>query len=89
VRRTGTGRGVLNIGSAFEISIKDLLETIARLTGFEGRIVWDTTKPNGQPQRKLDVSRAREWFGFEARTSFEEGLRQTIAWYLTVSTSRG
>ena len=73
----------VNIGSAFEISIKDLLETIARLTGFTGHIVWDTTKPNGQPRRKLDVSRAREMFGFEAQTSFEDGLRRTIDWYLT------
>ena len=71
----------VNIGSAFEISIKDLLETIARLTGFEGDIVWDTSKPNGQPRRKLDVSRARDRFGFEAATRFEDGLRETIAWY--------
>lgn len=71
----------VNIGSAFEISIKDLLETIARLTGFEGDIVWDTSKPNGQPRRKLDVSRARDRFGFEADTRFEDGLRETIAWY--------
>lgn len=71
----------VNIGSAFEISIKDLLETIARLTGFEGDIVWDTSKPNGQPRRKLDVSRARDRFGFEATTRFEDGLRETIAWY--------
>jgi GDP-L-fucose synthase len=71
----------VNIGSAFEISIKDLLETIARLTGFEGRIVWDTSKPNGQPRRKLDVSRAREWFGFENQTPFDDGLRRTIEWY--------
>ncbi len=71
----------VNLGSAFEISIKDLTETIARLTGFEGRIVWDTSKPNGQPRRKLDVSRARERFGFEALTSFEAGLQRTIAWY--------
>jgi GDP-L-fucose synthase len=71
----------VNIGSAFEISIKDLLETIARLTGFEGRITWDTSKPNGQPRRKLDVGRARERFGFVSQTSFEEGLRRTIAWY--------
>ncbi len=71
----------VNLGSAFEISIKDLTELIARLTGFSGRIVWDTSKPNGQPRRKLDISRARERFGFMARTSFEEGLRRTIAWY--------
>ena len=71
----------VNIGSSFEISIKELTETIARLTGFNGTIRWDTTKPNGQPRRKLDTSRAREAFGFEARTDFEEGLKRTIAWY--------
>jgi GDP-L-fucose synthase len=71
----------VNLGSAFEISIKDLTEMIARLTGVEGRIVWDTSKPNGQPRRKLDVSRAERAFGFRASTSFEEGLRRTIAWY--------
>ena len=71
----------VNIGSSFEIRIKDLLELIADLTGFEGEIVWDTSKPNGQPRRKLDVGRARELFGFESATSFEEGLRETIEWY--------
>ncbi len=71
----------VNLGSAFEISIKALAETIVRLTGFEGRLVWDTSQPNGQPRRKLDTSRAKAYFGFEARTSFEEGLRRTIAWY--------
>jgi len=71
----------VNLGSAFEISIKDLLELIARLTGFSGEIVWDTTKPNGQPRRKLDTSRAKAKFGFESQTSFEEGLKQTIEWY--------
>ncbi len=71
----------VNIGSSFEISIKDLTNTIARLCEFEGDIVWDTTKPNGQPRRKLDTTRAKERFGFEAKTSFEEGLKQTIAWY--------
>jgi GDP-L-fucose synthase len=71
----------VNLGSSFEISIKDLLETIVRLTGFEGEIQWDTTKPNGQPRRKLDVTRAKERFGFESRTSFEEGLMKTIEWY--------
>jgi GDP-L-fucose synthase len=79
----------VNIGSSFEISIKELTETIARLTGFEGRIVWDTSKPNGQPRRKLDVSRARERFGFESQTPFEDGLQRTIAWYLTASTTHG
>lgn len=72
----------VNLGSAFEISIKDLVELIARLTGFQGRIIWDTTKPNGQPRRKLDTSRAKAKFGFEARTPFEEGLRKTIEWYV-------
>ena len=71
----------VNLGSAFEISIKDLLETIARLTGFQGVIVWDTSQPNGQPRRKLDVSRAQEYFGFESTTRFDEGLRRTIEWY--------
>jgi len=71
----------VNIGSAFEISIKDLLETIVRLTGFEGEIMWDTGKPNGQPRRKLDVSRAKELFGFESQISFEDGLRRTMDWY--------
>ena len=71
----------VNIGSGFEISIKELAETIARLTGFTGNIRWDTTKPNGQPRRKLDTTRARDAFGFEAKTNFEEGLKRTIAWY--------
>ena len=71
----------VNLGSSFEISIKDLLETIVRLTGFEGKIIWDTSKPNGQPRRKLDVTRAKERFGFESWTSFEDGLRATIKWY--------
>lgn len=72
----------VNIGSGFEISIKDLTETITRLTGFTGGIRWDTSKPNGQPRRKLDTTRAREAFGFEAKTDFEEGLKRTIAWYV-------
>jgi GDP-L-fucose synthase len=71
----------VNLGSGMEISIRDLVETIARLTGYNGDIVWDSTKPNGQPRRQLDVSRAEQFFGFRARTSFEEGLRRTIEWY--------
>ena len=71
----------VNLGSAYEISIKDLTETIARLTDFRGRIDWDTSKPNGQPRRKLDTSRAKALFGFESRVSFEEGLQNTIQWY--------
>ena len=72
----------VNLGSGMEISIKDLANLIARLTGFQGKIIWDTTKPNGQPRRALDVSRAREYFGFQANVPFEDGLRQTINWYL-------
>jgi GDP-L-fucose synthase len=71
----------VNLGSAFEIRIKDLAEMIARLTGFTGEIVWDLSKPNGQPRRKLDTSRAKTTFGFEASTTFETGLRRTIDWY--------
>jgi GDP-L-fucose synthase len=75
------GADPVNIGAGFEISIKDLVHLIARLTGFQGSIVWDTTKPNGQPRRMLDTARARERFGFVAKTGFEEGLRKTIEWY--------
>jgi len=72
----------VNLGSGKEISIKDLAEMIARLTGFQGEIVWDTSKPNGQPRRALDTSRAEKFFGFKAAVPFEEGLQQTIGWYL-------
>ncbi len=71
----------VNLGSGYEISIKDLAEMIVRLTGFEGKLVWDTSKPNGQPRRGLDVSRAKAYLGWEAKTPFEEGLRRTIEWY--------
>ena len=73
----------VNLGSAFEISIKDLVQIIARATRFTGRVVWDTDKPNGQPRRKLDTSRAKRLFGFEAHTSFEDGLKRTVEWYET------
>jgi GDP-L-fucose synthase len=72
----------VNIGSGMEITIKELLELIAELTGFQGEIVWDSSKPDGQPRRSLDVSRARQAFGFQAQTDFREGLRKTIEWYL-------
>jgi GDP-L-fucose synthase len=75
------GNEPVNIGSGQEISIKNLAEMIARLTGFEGKLVWDTSKPNGQPRRALDTSRAYNYFGWQSQTRFEEGLRQTIAWY--------
>ncbi len=71
----------VNLGSGMEISIKDLAEKIAALTGFTGKLVWDTGKPNGQPRRALDTSRAEQYFGFRARTGFDDGLRRTIAWY--------
>lgn len=71
----------VNVGSGVEISIRDLAQTIARLVGYEGDLVWDTSKPNGQPRRRLDVSKARERFGFEARVSFDDGLRRTVEWY--------
>jgi GDP-L-fucose synthase len=75
------GREPVNLGSGNEISIRDLAEMIARLTGFQGKLIWDTTKPNGQPRRALDISRAEKYFGFKAQMPFEEGLRRTIAWY--------
>jgi len=75
------GAEPVNVGAGQEISIKNLVELIAKLTGFKGRIVWDATKPDGQPRRMLDTSRATNCFGFVAKTSFEEGLRQTIEWY--------
>lgn len=71
----------VNLGSGMEISIKDLVTLIAKLSGFEGKIIWDTSKPNGQPRRQLDVTRAKREFGFKAQVGFEEGLRRTIAWY--------
>jgi GDP-L-fucose synthase len=71
----------VNLGSAFEISIRDLVEIIAKEVGFEGELRWDTSKPNGQPRRKLDVSRAEGEFGFISQTDFHEGLRETIKWY--------
>jgi GDP-L-fucose synthase len=74
----------VNLGSGKEISIRDLVEMIARLTGFKGEIKWDTTKPDGQPRRCLDVSRAKREFGFEAKMGFEEGLRRIISWYKEV-----
>lgn len=72
----------INLGSGMEISIRDLMELIADLTGFTGKIIWDTSKPDGQPRRSLDVTRAKEQFGFSAKTSFREGLQTTIDWYL-------
>jgi GDP-L-fucose synthase len=75
------GAEPVNLGAGQEISIQELVELIARLTGFGGRVVWDTSKPDGQPRRMLDTSRAATSFGFVAKTPFEEGLRRTIEWY--------
>ena len=71
----------VNLGSGVEINIKDLVNLIARLTGFEGRVVWDGSKPDGQPRRCLETSKADQLFGFKAETPLEEGLRKTIEWY--------
>lgn len=72
----------VNLGTGYEITIKELLETIVTLTGFEGEIRWDSTKPDGQPRRSLDTSRAEAAFGFKATTPFREGLKKTIEWYV-------
>jgi GDP-L-fucose synthase len=72
----------VNIGAGFEISIKDLANLIKDIIGFNGKIVWDTTKPDGQPRRCLDTSRAEKEFGFKAKTGFEEGLKRTVDWYI-------
>jgi GDP-L-fucose synthase len=72
----------VNLGSGWEISIADLAHRIAACVGFTGRIVWNTSKPNGQLRRRLDVTRAREQFGFHAITEFDDGLRRTVDWYL-------
>ena len=76
-----SGPEPVNIGAGFEITIKDLVEKIAKLTGFNGEIRWDSSRPDGQPRRRLDVSRAKKYFGFEAKTGFDEGLKATIDWY--------
>jgi GDP-L-fucose synthase len=79
----------VNLGSGMEISIRDLATTIANMTGFHGNIVWDSTKPNGQPRRCLDVTRAQREFGFRAATQFEPGLRKTIDWYISSRQPKG
>ncbi len=71
----------VNIGSGFEISIKDLVNSITRYTGFKGKILWDKRKPKGQPRRRLDTTRAKKEFGFVAKTDFKQGLKRTIEWY--------
>ena len=75
------GSEPVNLGAGFEITIAELAEKIKKLTGFEGKLIWDKSKPDGQPRRQLDVSRAKKLFGFEAQTSFDEGLKKTIQWW--------
>jgi GDP-L-fucose synthase len=75
------GRDPVNLGAGFEITIRDLAEKIQRLVGYSGRIVWDSTKPDGQPRRQLDVRRANEGFGFSAQVNFDDGLARTLAWF--------
>ncbi|MFX1453440.1 MAG: GDP-L-fucose synthase family protein, partial [Promethearchaeota archaeon] len=72
----------VNLGAGFEITIKDLVHKIAKLTGFKGEIRWDTSKPDGQPRRSLDVSRAKKAFGYEAKVNFDKGLKKTIDWFI-------
>ncbi|HUH15948.1 MAG TPA: GDP-L-fucose synthase [Gaiellaceae bacterium] len=81
------GREPVNLGASKEISIRELAELVARVTGFEGSIAWDTSKPGGQPRRSVDGSRARELFGFEGRTPLREGLERTVEWYRTSAAS--
>jgi len=78
-----SGSEPVNLGAGFEISIEELAHKIAVFSGFKGRLIWDTTKPDGQPRRMLDTQRAQQFFGFKARTSFDEGLKKTIEWYRT------
>ena len=76
-----SGDAPVNLGTGYEISIKDLIELICELMGFDGELVWETDKPNGQPRRCLDTTRAKERFGFEAKVPFKDGLKNTIDWY--------
>ena len=71
----------MNIGTGVETSIRETAELVAEIVGFDGRIVWDDSMPNGQPRRSLDATRAKELFGFEASTPLREGLEKTVAWY--------
>jgi len=82
------GSEPVNISAGFEITIKELVEKIAELTGFTGEIRWDSSKPDGQPRRRLDVSRAEKYFGFKAKTPFDEGLKTTIDWYRKQKTAQ-
>jgi GDP-L-fucose synthase len=78
----------VNLGAGFEISINDLVDLVARLVGFKGEMIWDSNKPDGQPRRMIDTSRAEREFGFKAKTPLEEGLRKTLSWYLSTQKER-
>ncbi|MFQ5964296.1 MAG: GDP-L-fucose synthase family protein [Candidatus Scalinduaceae bacterium] len=82
------GTEPVNLGAGFEISIKDLVDKIVKLTGFKGRIAWDSTKPDGQPRRMLDTGRAERYFNFRANTSLDDGLEKTISWYKATSSKK-
>lgn len=77
----------VNIGAGFEITIEDLVKKIVKITGFKGKVIWDKSKPDGQPRRRLDTTRAREKFGFVARMGFDAGLRRTVEWYRSLPKS--
>jgi GDP-L-fucose synthase len=81
------GGDPVNLGTGVETSIRELAETIADVTGFDGEMVWDTSMPNGQPRRQLDASRAAELFGFRAKTALRDGLEETVAWYRTLAST--
>ena len=83
------GAEPVNLGAGKEIKIRDLAELVADVTGYRGRVDWDTTKPNGQPRRSVDASRARELFGFEAQTPLRDGLERTVAWYRSARSTAG
>jgi GDP-L-fucose synthase len=83
------GAEPVNLGAGKEMSIRGLAELVADVVGFDGRIIWDTSMPNGQPRRSVDATRARELFGFEARTPLREGIERTVAWYRSALTSVG
>jgi GDP-L-fucose synthase len=83
------GSDPVNLGAGSEISIRDLAELVEKLTGFQGKIVWDASMPDGQPRRKLDTSKAKQLFGFESQTPFEKGLQKTIEWYHAQRRSTG
>src|SRR6202030_4294765 len=83
------GADPVNVGSGQEISIRDLVKLVNEIVGYGGEVVWDTTRPNGQPRRKLDTSRATQYFGFRSKTSLHDGLRRTVEWYLQTAQTPG